>query len=251
MDTRADTKSTTTERAEPLTVKFSCPPELEKVLPRPIPAVRGLPEWFKALPQNCFSSVSNKELMTVKKCPPFIDAMTYGYLMPLAADLKVANGEFTWDSKIPVAGSLRYLTRSPIDYHDNVQVKDTPYFDDDRFIVKFNNFWTIALPPGYSLFVTHPVNRADLPFTALTGLVDSDVYVDSLIHFPARWNDPDFSGVLPKGTPVAQCFPVRRERFVEQFETLSPEATERLIATGTAVNTETGVYRREFRAPKR
>jgi len=239
------------DQANQLTVKFSCPPEMEDVLPRPIPAVRGLPDWFKALPQHSFSTISNKEMMTVKKCPPFIDAMTFGFLMPLAADLKVENGEFSWVSNIPVAGKLRNLTRSPIDYHDNVQVKGTPFFDDDRFIIKFNNFWTIELPKGYSLFVTHPVNRADLPFTTLTGLVDSDVYVDSLIHFPARWNDPDYSGILQKGTPVAQCIAIRRESWSEQFGVLSEGAAQRLLATAGAIAEETGTYRREFRAPKR
>jgi hypothetical protein len=245
------TAETPMDQTSELTVKFSCPPEMERVLPRPIPAIRGLPDWFKALPHHCFSSVSNKELMTVKKCPPFIDAMTFGFLMPLVADLKVENGEFTWVSEIPVTGYLRNLTRSPIDYHDSVQVKGTPYFDDDRFIIKFNNFWTIGLPPGYSLFVTHPVNRADLPFTTLTGLVDSDLYVDSLVHFPARWNDPTFSGVLSKGTPVAQCIAIKRETWVEQFGVLSEQAAQRLLATAGAIAEETGIYRREFRAPKR
>jgi hypothetical protein len=238
-------------QAEQLTVKFSCPPEMERVLPKPIPALRGLPNWFKALPQNNFSAVSNKELMTVKKCPPFIDAMTFGFLMPLVADLKVENGEFTWVSDIPVAGNLRNLTRSPIDYHDSAQVKGTPFFDDDRFIIKFNNFWTIGLPPGYSLFVTHPVNRADLPFTTLTGLVDSDVYADSLVHFPARWTDPNFNGVLPKGTPVAQCIAMKRENWSEQFDVLSQDAAQRLLATANAIAEDAGVYRREFREPKR
>jgi hypothetical protein len=32
------------------TVKFSGPPEMEQVLPRPLPAVPRLPDWFKALP---------------------------------------------------------------------------------------------------------------------------------------------------------------------------------------------------------
>ncbi len=234
-----------------VTVKFRCPPQMEAILPRPIPAVRGLPDWFKALPQNCFSAISNKELMTVKKCPPFIDAMTYGFLMPLAADIKAEKGEFSWDSEIPVVSNLRNLTRSPIDYHDSVQVKGTPFFDCDRFIIKFNNFWTIELPPGYSLFVTHPVNRPDMPFTTITGLVDSDLYVDSLVHFPARWNDPAFTGVLPKGTPVAQCIAIKRETMIEEFGVLSEEAAQRMSETASAINAETGHYRREFRSPKR
>ena len=65
------------QQTDRLTIYFRCPPELESILPRPIPAVRGLPDWFKALPQHNFSTVANAELMTVKKCPPFIDAMTY------------------------------------------------------------------------------------------------------------------------------------------------------------------------------
>src|SRR5262245_15899643 len=71
------------------TAKFRCPPELAEILPRPTYALLGLPSWFKAMPHVAFSSLLHEEQMTVKKCPPFIDAMTYGFLMPLAADLRV------------------------------------------------------------------------------------------------------------------------------------------------------------------
>jgi len=70
----------------------------------------------------------------------------------------------------------------------------------------FTILWTIEAPEGYALLFTHPVNRFGLPFTTLTGLVDCDRYYDTWIHFPARWNDVNFSGVLPKGTPIAQRF---------------------------------------------
>jgi hypothetical protein len=232
-----------------MTVTFRCPPELESILPKPIPAVQGFPDWFKALPPQAFSAVNQKELMTIKKCPPFIDAMGYGFLMPLIADLRVENGEFSWDRDVPAG--LTNFTHSPIDYHDGAQVAGTPFFDDDRFIIKFNNFWTIETPPGCSLLFTHPLNRTDLPFTSITGLVDTDTYVDNLINFPARWHDVNFSGVLPKGTPVVQCIPFKRAKWTSRTETLSPEAALRLNETATAIADEFGVYRREFRAPKR
>jgi hypothetical protein len=38
-----------------MTITFRCPPELEPILPRPIPAVLGLPDWFKTMPQRAFS----------------------------------------------------------------------------------------------------------------------------------------------------------------------------------------------------
>ena len=66
-------------------------------------------------------------------------------------------------------------------------------------MIKFHNLWSIEAPEGYSLLFTHPVNRFDLPFTTLSGLVDCDRYRDNWIHFPAHWHDLNFNGVLPNG----------------------------------------------------
>jgi hypothetical protein len=118
-------------------------------------------------------------------------------------------------------------------------------------LVKFNGFWTIELPPGYSLLVTHPINRADLPFVTLTGLVDADRYGDNFINFPARWRDPNFQGVLPKGTPLAQCLPIKREEWAPRFEVVSGEGAVRINEVKWLLANETDVYRRRFRAPKR
>jgi hypothetical protein len=231
-------------------ITFRCPPELAGVLPRPIPAAHGLPDWFKELPQKAFSEHLKAEYLTIKKCPPVIDAMTYGVLMPLAADIQVENGEFNWDTQWP-GGDFAQVTRSPLGFHDPSQVAGTPFHDDDQFIVKFNNFWTIQLPPGYSLLVLHPINREDLPFRAISGLVDCDSYHQAFVQFPTRWVDPAFSGVLPKGTPVAQCLPVKREAWALQFDTLTGAEQQTVYGTAFDIQASTGVYRHQFRAPKR
>ncbi len=233
-----------------MTLIFRCPPELAAILPPPIPAVQGLPDWFKALPQNAFNAITQEESQTVKRCPPFIDAMTYGFLIPLPCDLKVENGEFSWDFDVPV-NSVNNFMRSPIAFHDASQVAGTPFQQDDHFAIKFNNFWTIEAPPGYSLLFTHPVNRADLPFTTLTGMVDSDLYRDNRVHFPAHWHDMSFNGVLPKGTPVAQCMPVKRESWEARIETLSNDDAARLRELSSAIDRTPGIYRHQFRASKR
>ncbi len=237
------------DQASQMTLTFRCPKALEPILLRPIPAVRGLPDWFKTMPQKAFSATAGKDAPTVKKCPPFIDAMIYGFLIPLAMDLEVRDGEFSWDFEVP-QGYVSEFSHSPIDFHDPGQVAGTPFLDNDRFIIKFNSFWTIEAPAGYSLLFTHPVNRADLPFTTLTGLVDCDSFHDSPLNFPARWHDANFNGVLPKGTPVAQCLPVKRESWAGRYETLSAEDETRLIATRDALAFETDVYRRRYRMPK-
>src|SRR6516164_10300242 len=238
------------DQATQRSITFRCPPELEPILPRPIPAVQGLPDWFKALPQKAFNATTGEEVETVKKCPPFIDAMTYGFLIPLAMDLKVENGEFSWNFEVP-RGVVSEYSHSPVGFHDPSQVAGAPFFEDDRFIIKFNNFWTIEAPPGYSLLCTHPVNRMDLPFRTLTGLVDCDTFYDSPLNFPARWHDANFNGVLPKGTPVAQCLPVKRESWAARFAGLSEDDAARIIKTRDALARGPDIYRHQYRAPKR
>ena len=131
-----------------MTLTFRCPPGLEAIIPPPIAAVLGLPDWFKALPPKAFNATMGEETQTVKKCPPFIDAMIYGFLIPLAVDLKVQDGEFSWDYE-PPRGLASEYPHSPVGFHDPSQVAGTPFFEDDRFIIKFNNFCTIEAPPGY------------------------------------------------------------------------------------------------------
>lgn len=235
------------DKQPPMTLTFRCPKELEGLLPRPTPAALGLPEWLKAMPAQAYSAVVFGEDDTVKRCPPFIDAMTCGFLIPLLCDVRIENGEFSWDNDLPPATSVGFA-RSPIGVHDAGQVTGTPLFDPDRFLIKFHNLWTIEAPEGYALLFTHPVNRFDLPFTTLTGLVDCDRYHDAWINFPAHWHDSAFSGVLPKGTPIAQCFPVKRETWALRTAAFTEEEAQRTRDLLSDIRREKGVYRRQFRA---
>ena len=231
-------------------VTFRCPPELEGKLPKPVPARRGLPDWLKDMPQTAANADLGFEVRTVKQCPPFVDAMGHGFLMPLAADVTVSKGSFTWDWD-PGPTTSGTFSRAPLGVHFNSQAVGTPLFDSDALIVKFMNFWTIALPEGWSLLCTHPINRADLPFRTLTGLVDADAYGDGLIHFPAQWIDTGFEGVLPAGTPVAQCVPVPRQTLDLDLGPMEEETLARFAETERAIGAEPGAYRRLFRSDKR
>ncbi|MBS0561505.1 MAG: hypothetical protein JSR21_15770 [Proteobacteria bacterium] len=231
-------------------IVFRCDPALEGRLPRPLPARAALPDWLRAMPNRAFSPVHGQDVRTVKQCPPFVDAMSYGFVMPLPCDVTVRDGVLSWDWDIP-APSVHAHPRAPISFHVPEQVTDTPLHRAGQALVKFNSFWTIELEPGWSLWATHPANRSDLPFRLLTGLVDADRFSDVGILFPGVWTDPHFTGTLPAGTPVAQCFAVPRAPPELVFETFSPDRAARYDATAAALLGGPGVYRRRFRARRR
>lgn len=251
MNTNGEADPMTTDASESrepqVAVRFRCPPELEGLVPMPAPAVDGLPAWVREMPAVTMNPIVDAEDDTVKRCPPFIDAMTRGFLIPLVCDLTCDAGEFSWSLDLPPCGPMEY-PRSPIGFHHPSQVTGTPLFEDDRFMIKFHGFWTIETPPGYAMLFMHPMNRFDLPFTTLSGLVDCDRYNDLFINFPARWRDPSFRGVLPRGTPIAQCIPVRRERLEAIPGVRDAEATSRSIKTLHRIRRSRGVYRREHRS---
>jgi hypothetical protein len=69
----------------------------------------------------------------------------------------------------------------------------------------------VQTPKGYSLLVGHPLNRLDLPFFTLSGVVDADgVLTDGNLPFLLR---KGFEGLIPAGTPFAQLIPIKREEW--------------------------------------
>jgi hypothetical protein len=228
---------------------FRCDPALADSLLRPIPARLALPDWLRAMPASAFSDTHGLDVRTVKQCPPFVDAMSHGFTIPLPCDIHVRGGVLSWDWDHP-ALTVDAHPSSPLSFHDPAQAEGAPFFNRDVVFVKFNSFWTIELEPGYSLFATHPVNRGDLPFRLLTGLIDSDRFRDVGVLFPAAWVDTEFEGIVPRGTPVAQCFPVARTPLDLICEPFSPSDAKRYQDTARELLSEPGVYRKKFRAKR-
>src|SRR3546814_20611551 len=78
-------------------ISFRCFPELEPYLPKPQPAKRGLPPWLKSMPLTAWAADFEEEVKTVKGCPPVIDAMTHGFLLPPACAQQVDRGRLEWN----------------------------------------------------------------------------------------------------------------------------------------------------------
>ena len=226
---------------------FRCDPALEAHLPRPAPARGQLPDWLRNMPAKAHSDIHDREIRTVKQCPPFVDAMAYGVMIPLPCDVRVDRGAFTWNWEIPQPATEGH-PRAPLSFHVAAQLAGSPLGNAGQAAIKFNSFWTIEIEAGWSLLSTHPVNRTDLPFRTVTGLVDADRFFDGGINFPAVWTEPDFVGVLPRGTPVAQCFAVPREAPALVFEGLDDAHQASYSKTVGDVLAAPNVYRKHFRA---
>ena len=149
-------------------------------MPRPFAAKRGIPDWLKRMAATAPCADLNGDIRTVKQCPPFVDAMGFGFIVPLVTDIRVDRGSFEWDWQLGPS-SLGGYTRSPLTFHLGEQLAGAPIADPENAAIKFTNYWTIETPPGYALLVTHPFNREELPFRTLTGLVDADRYKDGCL----------------------------------------------------------------------
>ncbi len=228
---------------------FRCDPTLIDILPRPLPAKAALPEWLRRMAPRVPSAVHQRPVRTLKQCPPFVDAMAHGFMILLPCDVTVHDEQFSWDWSLPPL-AIDDHPRAPLSFHVPEQLAGSPLGGAQRAALKFNSFWTIELEAGWSLMAVHPINRADLPFRLVTGLVDADRFTDIGINFPALWTDPDFRGVLPRGTPIAQCYPVAREAPSLVCEAISQAGLQRYAELAGAVMAGPGVYRKRFRSKR-
>ncbi len=186
------------------TIRFLCAPEDDGVIAPPMPARSALPEWFRKLPPIDTAHVSAQNSgLTVKRCVPFIDAMTAGWILPLAATVRLeirvggTSVEAGWE-----------FDRVMVSNHAPHQVAGHP--QQPRPPCKFHNYWSIRTPPGWSCLFVPPLNRPNGVFEIAAGVVDTDVY-PAHIHFPFFATGPDGVHVIEKGTPIAQVIPFRRE----------------------------------------
>lgn len=184
------------------------------------PAKKFIPEWYKKAESHMKDkSIYLQENLTIKHCMPFLDAYTNGYMILLQGDLLVTkneNGEhlLNWVSD-PLA------TMRSVQSHQGLPMASnhgSQYFS-----------WTISnvikLPKNYSMLITHPLNRFDLPFTTLSGIIDEAASTGAISFFVNK----NFEGVIPKGTPIAQIIPFKQDNWekVEQkglYQELESEA---------------------------
>jgi hypothetical protein len=187
--------------------------EVEHVYPSPRPASEYLPTWLKLIP-----TLPPPYHESPKNCIPFMDTFSHGYIQELACDVEVrVNGqdetgntiiEFLTPPAIESFGTSPIMTRGEVSGSINLMPKFPGFYRSEQ---SWQSLWEPHTPEGFSTLYTHPLNRLDLPFITMSGIIDTDVYpVPGPIPFLIK---EGFSGIIPAGTPIYQIIFIKREKW--------------------------------------
>lgn len=185
----------------------------------PVPARKIFPLWFSHATRYAHGNKMNKvnleqNILTFKACPAISDIFFSGYVLLTPCDINVINIENT--KKIIVGNNFKdFCGERPADQNLDFPV---PSGHLNKHFFWYPD-WSVELPQGHSALYVNPINRFDLPFTTVSGIVDSDSFVASG-HIPFFIQN-DFEGLIPKGTPYLQIFPFKRDEWISEYKNYS------------------------------
>lgn len=173
-------------------------------LEQPKPASKLVPDWYKQMESYMYGDKKpdgkGVTTGTIKRCMPVFDAIVAGYIIESPADV--------WVSLKDGAQYFEWADYSLIEFHPIEQAPTHPQRNSHAY-AKWMNPWAIKTPKGYSTLFVQPFHR-EAAFSILPGIVDTDQYI-APVNFPFVVNDPNFEGLIPRGTPIAQVIPFKRE----------------------------------------
>jgi hypothetical protein len=209
---------------------------LSRRCPAPTPSKFSIPDWYRSIPKSKDLVINYNNL---KFCMPFLDTLSSGYTQSTWADI-IVKDEFD-QLMIGSNAELEILNRRSL---PSLQVSDD--YVDAEFIWK--RYWIPVLPKGYSVLITHPHNRLDLPFTTVSGIVDADNFTHLQIGNIPFYLKKGFTGVIPTGTPMFQIFPFKREDWEMEIENYDQDLQD--LSNGVLDSLGKHVYRDNFWAKK-
>jgi hypothetical protein len=183
---------------------------------KPFPAAKKMPQSWKDMSKyaNEAKKFDSTNSISVKACIPTLDMLTAGYYFPLWADvfIKQDNGLplMKWSVEHNVFGTWASDQVSSFEIDENYS----------RLVFKYYHGWTIKTPPGWSCLFISPAAYPNLPFKAISGIVDTDVF-DGEINTPIIFKK-GFEGIIEKGTPMFQIIPFKRSNWESEFDFKKP-----------------------------
>lgn len=179
------------------------------------PAKNFAPDFYKKTQSTWdtenFEKNSLPLPLTFKACSSYGDSFLSGYSIPLALDIAVRQTEggpsISWHNQDP---SVQPVTLRD---HAGNSLLPTPSGMSSLHFV-WNTKHYIKVPKGYSALMTHPLNRYDLPFLTLSGIVDGEISLHAG-QVPVYFNTT-FEGIIPAGTPIMQVLLFKTENWTNE-----------------------------------
>lgn len=189
-------------------INFFVKEEHYGVFPEPKHASKCIPEYYRDLKPEKMKGNPNSS--TAKRCIPYMEAITAGYMIPLWVDMYVVAEDGNVDISFPEAMPMIQA----IGTHDYEQLEKHPLSNTTygKNISKFINPWTIQTPPGVSCLFTSPLNHFESRLKIIDGIVDTDTYY-APVNFPFVWTGGDGEFFIEKGTPLVHVIPFVRYDF--------------------------------------
>lgn len=175
----------------------------------PVPIKKLVPEWYRKA-ESYWEGLDNGHPAAgegLKKCMPYMDTLISGYAILTPYDIFVKQKEdgtldISWNAPEAIPA---FVKERPVELGATMP---RPAGHHPNHLV-WSGVWGFKTPRGYSVLMTHPLNRYDLPFTTLSGIMESDKwFAPGNIPFFMK---EGFTGIIPAGTPIAQLIPIKRK----------------------------------------
>ena len=178
----------------------------------PKPCSNLIPDWYKNtdsyLGKSKMPDGNGSTTGTIKRCMPVFDVINAGYMLLTHTDIWVTQKPDIPDNPDKNIPWFEWPSLDAIQFHSEQQAPLHPAMTGTP-IPKWINPWSIKTPLGYSTLFIPPVHR-DNPFTALSAIVDTDIYTTP-VNIVFTLTDSNFEGLVPAGTPIVQVIPFKRE----------------------------------------
>lgn len=181
-----------------------------KATEAPVPAKLMMPEWYKNIPTNQTKQPSFEEShgnlnATFKQCMPFFDSWTMGYLMLTPCDIIVEKNFDGSSVKVYTHQMFNFIGDRGAPRSHSMPIPSDYYQNEFTWMTH----WEAQTPKGYSSLYIHPINRPELPFYTIAGVMDTDKWWITGNH--PFFVKKGFEGIIPIGTPMISIIPFKRE----------------------------------------
>ncbi len=224
-------------------IEFIAKEEYIDAVPAPEPASKHIPQWYQDLDKYYTedNQTTNErpgiQMQTVKGCMPFLEALTFGWILPNMAEIHTKDV----DQRAEIDTNWDYEYVLP---HPEIQLEGYD-LDDHETIIKFQTPWYIKAPKNTRMLITDPFNRKRTFLQAFSGVRHVDRFLYNIFVLARYDISPNHDRIIPDGYPLAQMIFFNNNGVINNatVRAMTPEEIIDSKKTKNRMNTHESYYR--------